>query len=50
VDACAKVILPVWHTVDRQYIMQRSPVLADKLGAPTTLGIEEVANSGPNKS
>jgi TIR domain len=44
VDAGTKVILPVWHTVDRQYILQRSPVLADKLGAPTTLGIEEVAN------
>jgi len=35
--------LPVWHEVDHHYIVQRSPVLADRLGAPTGAGIENVA-------
>ncbi len=43
VDAGAKVILPVWHDVDRHYIAQRSPILADRLGAPTSLGTDQVA-------
>jgi len=44
VDAGSKVILPVWHNVDRHYIVQRSPVLADRLGAPTGPGIAQVAD------
>jgi hypothetical protein len=43
VDAGTKVILPVWHNVDRRYIVQQSPVLADRLRALTILGIEDVA-------
>lgn len=39
-----KVILPVWHGVDRAYIVQRSPTLADRLGVSTDCGIEEVAD------
>lgn len=42
-DTGAKVILPVWHEVDHHYIVQRSPVLADRLGAPTGAGIGNVA-------
>jgi hypothetical protein len=42
-DTGAKVILPVWHNVDRSFIVQHSPVLADRLGAPTSAGIENVA-------
>jgi hypothetical protein len=44
VDAGSKVILPVWHGIDSHYIAKRSPILADKLGAPTSLGIEQVAD------
>ena len=39
----AKVILPVWHEVDHAHIAERSPTLADRLGARTTTGIEKVA-------
>jgi hypothetical protein len=38
-----KVILPVWHGVDRDFIVARSPVLADRLGVSTELGMEKVA-------
>jgi hypothetical protein len=44
VDGGAKVILPVWHEVDRHYIAQRAPVLADRLGALTSAGLEDVAD------
>lgn len=44
VDAGSKVILPVWHEVDHHYIVQRSPILADRLGALTSRGIERVAD------
>lgn len=39
----AKVILPVWHNVDHEFIAQRSPLLADRLGVLTSLGIDSVA-------
>jgi hypothetical protein len=45
VDVGSKVILPVWHNVDHHYISQRSPILADRLGALTSRGIEHVANA-----
>jgi hypothetical protein len=38
-----KVILPVWHGVDHDFIVARSPVLADRLGVSTDLGMEKVA-------
>jgi TIR domain len=38
-----KVILPVWHGVDHEFIVTRSPVLADRLGVSTDLGMEKVA-------
>lgn len=43
VDAGTKVILPVWHNVDRHYVAQRSPILADRVGALTAAGIDDVA-------
>jgi hypothetical protein len=43
-DTGAKVILPVWHNVDHSFIVKHSPVLADRLGAPTSAGIENVAS------
>jgi hypothetical protein len=42
-DTGSKVILPVWHDIDHEFIVKRSPVLADRLGAPTSAGIENVA-------
>ena len=39
----AKVILPVWHNVDHEYIAQRSPILVDRLGVLTSIGIDKVA-------
>jgi hypothetical protein len=44
VDAGSKVILPVWHNVDERYIATRSPILADRVGASTSRGIEQVAD------
>jgi hypothetical protein len=38
----AKVILPVWHNVDHEFIAQRSPTLADRLGVLTSAGIDKV--------
>ena len=43
IDAGSKVILPVWHNVDHAYIVQHSPVLADRLGTLTSSGIDRVA-------
>jgi hypothetical protein len=44
VAAGSKVILPVWHRVDSHYIVQRAPILADRVGALTSAGIEDVAD------
>lgn len=38
-----KVVLPVWHTVDRESILQFSPMLADRLACNTSKGIAAVA-------
>jgi hypothetical protein len=38
-----KVILPVWHNVDKTTIRQFSPILADVLAANTDQGIDSVA-------
>lgn len=40
----AKVILPVWHETDYEFIVQRSPVLADRLGVKTSAGLDKVAD------
>jgi hypothetical protein len=38
-----KIILPVWHNVDKETIRQFSPILADVLAANTDQGIDRVA-------
>jgi hypothetical protein len=38
-----KVILPIWHNVSREELATYSPVLAEKLAAHSTDGVEEVA-------
>jgi len=38
-----KVILPVWHGVDHEFVMRFSPTLADKLAVATTNGVKPVA-------
>jgi hypothetical protein len=37
-----KVILPVWHEIDRDRIAEFSPMLADRLGTLTARGLEKV--------
>lgn len=37
-----KVVLPVWHGVDKTYVAERSPLLADRLAASTESGIDHV--------
>ncbi len=44
VAAGSKVILPVWHDVDERYLVQQSPVLADKVGVRTSIGLAAVAD------
>lgn len=44
-EAGRKVILPVWHNLSKDDVMAHSPILADKLGVPTALGIDNVARA-----
>jgi hypothetical protein len=44
INTGSKVILPAWHNVDHSFIVLHSPVLADRLGAVTSAGLEVVAN------
>ncbi len=44
-DGSEKRILPVWHKVTRAQVTSFSPPLADKLGVPTTKGIDHVVNA-----
>lgn len=39
----SKVILPVWHGIDEQYLADVAPMLAGRLGVSTTKGIPYVA-------
>jgi hypothetical protein len=39
----SKVILPVWHGIDQQYLADVAPTLAGRLGVSTTQGISVVA-------
>jgi hypothetical protein len=43
-SARSKVILPVWHEVDHDYIAARAPILADRLAANTERGLDAVAD------
>lgn len=40
-----KVILPVWHEIDREFVTRYSPHLADKLAVSTSRGLEAVARA-----
>lgn len=44
VSGGSKVILPVWHEIDQQYIVARAPTLADRLGVSTSGGVDMVAD------
>ncbi|HEX3688167.1 MAG TPA: toll/interleukin-1 receptor domain-containing protein [Solirubrobacteraceae bacterium] len=39
----SKVILPVWHGIDEQYLADVAPMLAGRVGVSTTKGIPHVA-------
>lgn len=43
-----KVILPIWHKVSRDEIVKYSPILADKLAAPTSKGLGYVVDQVVN--
>lgn len=38
-----KVVLPVWHRIDREVIIRYSPTLADRVALRSTLGVATVA-------
>ncbi len=38
-----RILLPVWHNIDREDIMKYSPYLADIKALSTSIGIEELA-------
>jgi hypothetical protein len=38
-----KVVLPVWHGVDREFVTRYSPLLADRFAISTNIGLEQVA-------
>jgi hypothetical protein len=40
-----KVILPVWHEIDHEFILQFSPTLADKLAISTSKGLQSVSDA-----
>jgi hypothetical protein len=40
-----KIILPVWHQIDKALLAKHSPILADRLAADTAEGIQAVASS-----
>jgi len=42
-EAGHKVILPVWHQIDKLTLVEYSPILADRLAGNTADGIEAVA-------
>jgi hypothetical protein len=42
-DGMEKVILPVWHRINRDDVVKVSPTLADKVAANTEEGLETVA-------
>jgi hypothetical protein len=39
-----KTILPVWHNLDREYVLRYSPVLADRLAVSTSKGLNTVVS------
>jgi hypothetical protein len=39
-----KVILPIWHEVDEEYVKQRSPILAGRFASLSSKGTPEVVN------
>ncbi|MCO4098420.1 MAG: cold shock domain-containing protein [Gemmatimonas sp.] len=42
-DFTGKVILPIWHGVSKQEVMDQLPLLADKLAVTSDSGVEAVA-------
>lgn len=43
-DGKEEVILPIWHKVDKSFIMKHSPLLSDKVAISSNEGLEKVAN------
>jgi len=45
VSEARKLVLPVWHEISASEIALHSPMLADKIGVPTTNGLHKVIES-----
>lgn len=45
VSTSDRVILPVWHDIEHEEILNRAPILADRLAARTSDGIDTVAKN-----
>lgn len=43
-DGTDKVILPIWHNINKSEIIKYSPTLADKVAVSTSKGLKHVAN------
>ena len=43
-DSYGKTILPIWHNVDRDYVLRYSPVLAGRYAVSTELGLNKVVD------
>ena len=43
-DGKHKVILPIWHGVNKEYVVRYSPTLADKVAASTSEGLDRVVD------
>ncbi len=41
-DDGEKVILPIWHGISKEELLEYSPTLADKFGTPTSNGLDVV--------
>lgn len=39
-----KTILPIWHNVDRDYVLRYSPILSDRVAALTKSGMDKVVS------
>jgi hypothetical protein len=42
--AGVKVILPIWHGIDVSHVRLHSPMLADRLAVPSSLGLDHVVH------
>ncbi len=37
-----KTLIPIWHKIDKEYLLEKSPLLTDKVAAKTSEGVDSV--------